>query len=108
MTVISESYKLKSVSVNTYFCISLGCTVHYERLSATHSELPNYQKPHIAAIYSESIRRKHSRPAGKLQVFVFMGRVIPEVHMAKQEAILLGIQMTVQMQGNENHRVTVT
>ena len=74
-----------------------------------HSELPNYQKPHIAAIYSESIRGKHSMPAWQLQVLLFTGRVVPGVHMAKQEAILLGTQMTAQMQGNENlERVTVT
>lgn len=66
---------IKSVSVNTYFCILLGCTMHYEGLRAIHSESPNYQKPHIAAIYPESIR-KHSMPAGQLQVFLFMGRVL--------------------------------
>lgn len=48
-------------------------------------------------------------PAWQLQVLLFTGRVVPGVHMAKQEAILLGTQMTAQMQGNENlERVTVT
>lgn len=55
-----------------------------------------------AAIYSESIRRKHSMPAGQFQVFLFTGGVFPGIHMAIPE---LWIQTTAQVQGNENQRV---
>ena len=45
-------------------------------------------------------------PVGKFkfQVFLFMGRIVPGVHMAIQE-LLSDMQMTAQVQGDRNHRV---
>lgn len=107
MKVISESNKLRSAPVNTSFCILLGCTVH----CPCGTSLYTFWATHLPKATSSShLLRKHKKKTQHASKAVPgippHGKSPPKSPHGQPGAILLGIQMTAQVQGNENHRVS--